>query len=270
MTEIDRARIASLLEAEDRQFVAEHPRSRALHERAKKSLLDGVPAPWMTQWASPFPLFIEHARGASLRCADGRDYLDLSLGDTGALFGHGPAAVAEAVAEQAARGFTFMLPTEDAAWVGEELGRRFRLPLWQFAMTATDANRFAIKIARAVTGRRAIIVFNGCYHGSLDETLVAMRNGVMAPMPENIGPAIDPQDTTRMVEFNDIPALERALAGGDVACVIIEPVLTNAGLVFPQPGFHEAVRELTHAHGTVLIADETHTICAGPDRKSVV
>ena len=264
MAKIARDRLMALLDAERRRFGDSHAVSRALFERARRSVHRGVPMPWMTQWASPFPIFVESARGACVRDADGHDYIDFSLGDTGALFGHSPARLADAIAGQAARGVTHMLPTEDSIHVGEALASRFGLPYWQFATTATDANRFAIKIARAVTGRMRILVFNGCYHGSLDETLVSLENGVMRPSSENMGSAIDPVETSRMVEFNDAAALEAALAGGDVACVLCEPALTNVGLVFPQPGFHAALRDLTRKHGTLLVVDETHTICAGP------
>ncbi len=264
MAAIDRDRLASMMAAEAQRFTDNHPKSAALFEQTKKSVHRGVPMPWMTQWASPFPVFAESARGARIHDVDGHDYIDFCLGDTGALFGHSPAPIAEAVADQAAKGITNMLPTEDAARVGEALSARFGLPYWQFALSATDANRFAIRLARAVTGRRRILVFNGCYHGSLDETLVSLENGVMRPMATTMGSALDPTETTRMVEFNDIPALEAALAEGDVACVLCEPALTNVGLVFPEPGFHQAVRELTREHGAMLIVDETHTICAGP------
>lgn len=257
-------RYAALLEAEQRRFSAANGRSLALFERAKHSLHNGVPMPWMTQWASPHPLFIEEAKGAHVRDVDGHDYIDFCLGDTGALFGHSPAPVVKALAAQAAGGMSFMLPTEDSIHVGEGLAARFGLPHWQFALSATDANRFAIKIARAVTGRRRVLLFNGCYHGSLDETLATLENGVMRPGAENMGPGIDPGETSRMVEFNDIAAVEAALAEGDIACVLCEPALTNVGLVFPQPGFHEALRAATRDHGALLIIDETHSICAGP------
>lgn len=264
MLTIDRTRLTALLAHEIRTFNEKNPRSKTLFERAKKSLPGGVPMPWMNRWASPYPLFIERAHGACVQDVDGHEYVDLCLGDTGALFGHSPEPVARAIAEQSSQGFSYMLPTEDAVWVGEELGRRFGLPYWQFAMTATDANRFAIKAARAVTGRTRIAVFNGCYHGSLDETLVSIQNGVMSPLASNMGPSVDPAETTRIVEFNDVESLEKVLVGGDIACLLCEPVLTNIGLVFPEAGFHEAARELTRKYGTMLIVDETHTICAGP------
>jgi glutamate-1-semialdehyde 2,1-aminomutase len=195
---------------------------------------------------------------------DGHRYLDLCLGDTGAMTGHAPAPTVEAVRAQAGRGFTFMLPTEDAVWVGEELARRFGLPYWQFAVTATDANRFAIRLAREITGRPRILVFNWCYHGTVDETFAILRDGRVVARDGNVGPPVDPAVTTRVVEFNDVFALEAALAHGDVACVLAEPALTNVGIVHPEPGFHAALRELTRRAGTLLIIDETHTICTGP------
>ena len=261
---LDRGRLATLLGQEERRFVEAHPRSFALYRRARGSLLGGVPMPWMVRWAGGFPIFVTGGEGAHLIDVDGHRYLDLCLGDTGAMTGHAPAATVAAVRAQAGRGFSFMLPTEDAVWVGEELARRFGLPYWQFAVTATDANRFAIRLARAVTGRPKILVFNWCYHGTVDETFVTLRDGQVVPREGNLGPPVDPSLTTRVVEFNDLPALEAALAEGDVACVLAEPALTNVGIVHPEPGFHPALRELTRRTGTLLVIDETHTICAGP------
>lgn len=261
---IDRSRLQSALAAELAQFTETHPRSRALFERAQSSLLGGVPMHWMVRWAGAFPLFVTEAYGAYFSCADGQRYLDLCLGDTGAMTGHAPPAAVAAISDQAGRGVTFMLPTEDALWVGEELQRRFGLPYWQFALTATDANRFAIRLARHITRRPKILVFNWCYHGTVDETFITLRDGVAQARAGNLGPPIDPTLTTRVVEFNDLPALEAALAHGDVACVLAEPVMTNIGIVHPQPDFHTALRDLTRKSGTLLIIDETHTICAGP------
>ncbi len=220
--------------------------------------------PWMTQWASPFPVFAASAAGARFTDVDGNDYLDLCLGDTGAMTGHSPPATAAAVTERAARGITLMLPTEDASRVGEELARRFGLPRWQFALTATDANRFALRLARAITGRPKVLVYAWCYHGTVDESFAIEVGGKTRSRPDNIGPPVDPALTTRAIEWNDVDALERALAPGDVACVLAEPVMTNAGIVLPDPGYHEALRELTREHGTLLVIDETHTFCAGP------
>ena len=219
---------------------------------------------WMTRWAGGFPIFVDEASGAHFTDVDGHRYLDLCLGDTGAMTGHSPKAVVEAIREQAGRGITFMLPTEDAVWVGEELSRRFGLPYWQMAVTATDANRFAIRLARHITGRPYILVFHWCYHGTVDEAFVSLKDGVAGPRSGNLGPPVNPAATTRVVEFNDIAALEAALAPGDVACVLAEPAMTNVGIVLPEPQFHDALRQITRRTGTLLILDETHTICAGP------
>ena len=261
---IDRSRLRERLREEERRFVETHPRSHALYEDARQYLLAGVPMNWMVRWAGRFPLFVAEGEGAHFTDVDGHRYLDLCLGDTGAMTGHTPAPVIRAVADRAARGMTFMLPVEDAIWVGRDLARRFGLPCWQFALTATDANRFAIRLARHATGRRIILVFNWCYHGTVDETFITLRDGVASARDGNIGPPVPPEHTTRVVEFNDVAALEAALAPGDVACVLAEPAMTNIGIIHPEPGFHEALRALTRHTGTLLILDETHTICAGP------
>jgi glutamate-1-semialdehyde 2,1-aminomutase len=238
--------------------------TRTAHDQARKSLLDGVPMNWMVKWAGPFPLFLESAAGAHATCLDGHDYADLCLGDTGAMAGHGPAPVIAAVERQLRRGITTMLPTEDAAWVGEELARRFGLPFWQFALTATDANRFALRLAREVTGRGKVLVFDWCYHGSVDEALASTLYGVVGPRVGNVGPPVHPALTTKVVQFNDPDGLEEALHTQDVACVLAEPALTNIGIVLPDDGFHDALRELTRSTGTLLAIDETHTLSAGP------
>ena len=261
---LDRGRLAARLAAEERRFEEDHPRSRALFERARRSLLGGVPMNWMVRWAGPFPIFVDGAEGAHFTDVDGRRYLDLCLGDTGAMTGHAPPASVEAIAARARRGLTFMLPTEDAVRVGEELARRFGLPFWQTALTATDANRFAIRLARHVTGRPKLLVFHWCYHGTVDETFASLRDGRVVARAGNLGPPVDPAVTTRVVEFNDVPALEEALSHGDVAAVLAEPAMTNIGIVHPEPGFHEALRAATRRTGTILILDETHTISAGP------
>jgi glutamate-1-semialdehyde 2,1-aminomutase len=262
-------RVRSLLDAELAAFADRHPRAHAMHERARSSLLDGVPMNWMVKWAGPFPLFLESASGAHATCADGHDYVDLCLGDTGAMAGHGPAAVLAAVERQLRRGITTMLPTEDAAWVGDELARRFGLPSWQFTLSATDANRFSLRIARAITGRPLVAVHEYCYHGSVDETIALLdpddpEGRRVVARRGNLGPQVDPALTTRVVPYNDLGALEHALADGQVAALLIEPALTNVGIVLPEAGYLEGVRELTRRYGTILIHDETHTICAGP------
>jgi glutamate-1-semialdehyde 2,1-aminomutase len=250
--------LGSLLDRERARFADAHPRSRELHEQARGSLLAGVPMSWMTMWAGGHPIYLAEARGASLVDVDGNEYADFCLGDTGAMAGHSPVPLDRA-------GLTTMLPTEDAAWVGEELARRFGVPLWQFSLTATDANRWMLRICRQVTGRPKVLLFNWCYHGSVDEAFVTLgADGVVRSRAGNVGPAVDPATTTRLAEFNDIDSVEAALAHGDVACLLMEPALTNIGIVLPEPGFLEAVRAACTRAGSLLIIDETHTLSAGP------
>jgi len=264
-TGIDRAVLAERTEAELQRFIAANPKSKALYERSRHSLLGGVPMPWMMRWAGGFPVFAEKASGARITDVDGHTYVDLCLGDTGSMPGHGPAPVVAAVAEQAAKGITTMLPTENAAWVGEEMSRRFLMDRWMFTLTATDANRAALRICRQVTGRSKVLVFSYSYHGSVDEAFaVAGSDGTTVSREGNAGPPVDPAQTTVAIEFNDLDALERALASEEIACVLAEPAMTNMGIVLPDEGYHDALRALTRAHGTVLIIDETHTFSAGP------
>jgi len=262
---IDRQRLAELQAAEEQLFIDSHPRSAELATEARTHLLAGVPMPWMTRWPGAFPLFVIEASGAHFTDADGHHYIDLCLGDTGAMSGHGLPAVTEAISTQAARGITTMLPSTDAAWVAGELSRRFGLPSWQMAMTATDANRFVLRFARHLTGRPKICVMDWCYHGTVDETLVILdEQQRVISRPGAIGPQVDPSLTTRVVPFNDLDALDAALAHGDVAALLMEPALTNIGIVLPEPGYLEAVREITRRHNVLWIIDETHTICTGP------
>ena len=253
-----------LLDRELERFEREHPRSRELADEARGSLLSGVPMPWMIRWPGGFPVFADDARGARFTDVDGHEYVDFCLGDTAAMTGHSPEPTVRALREQAAKGITLMLPSEDSLWVAEELSRRFGLARWQFALTATDANRFAIRLARELTGRPKILVFNWCYHGSVDETFATLDGSRVVPREGNVGPPMPLDETTRVVEWNDTEALERELAHGDVACVLTEPALTNIGIVLAEPGFHDALRAATRATGTLLLIDETHTICAGP------
>ena len=262
---IDRQVLRRLHAVEEERFVATHPHSAVLAKEAQTNLLGGVPMAWMTRWPGSFPLFFDTASGAHFTDVDGLSYIDFCLGDTGAMTGHGLPQVAEALYAQALRGITTMLPSVDAAWVGAELARRFGLPVWQMAMTATDANRFVLRFARHLTGRNKVLVFDWCYHGSVDEALATLDvDGRTISRPGNLGAAIDPSTTTVVVPFNDLDALEAALATGEIACVLAEPALTNIGIVMPDPGFHDALRSLTRAHGTLLVIDETHTICVGP------
>jgi glutamate-1-semialdehyde 2,1-aminomutase len=265
MKTIDRTRLKTLMLREQQRFVDERPKSKALFDRARKSLLAGVPMNWMVKWAGAFPPFVREAQGAHFFDVDGHRYTDFCLGDTGAMTGHSPFSTVKAAEEQMSRGITLMLPGEDAIIVAEELQQRFNLPFWQFALTATDANRFSIRLARQITGRSKILVFSWCYHGTVDETFITLSpDGRAGARPGNVGPPVDPAVTTRVIEFNDIDALESALAAEDVACVLAEPAMTNVGIVHPQPGYHQTLRDLTRKHNTLLILDETHTICAGP------
>jgi glutamate-1-semialdehyde 2,1-aminomutase len=257
-------RIAALFEAEQAAYVSRHPRSLQRTGDGIAGFYDGVPMHWMRDWSMPFPFIVESAQGSVLRDIDGNEYADFCLGDTGSMFGHSPAPVVEAITRQAGRGLTYMLPTEDAIAVGRLLAERFGLPHWQVATTATDANRFALRVARAVTGRPKILVFNGCYHGTVDETFVRLVDGEAVNRPGLLGQVADLTQLARVVEFNDLPALERALSHGDVACVIAEPVMTNSCMVLPDTGFHAELRRLTRATGTLLLIDETHTISTGP------
>lgn len=265
---ISDARLAPLFAAEAERFTLAHPRASALATRAGGSLLGGVPMSWMQRWASPVPPYAVSARGAQITDADGQVYLDFALGDTAAMAGHAPAALVRAIAAQLENGATTMLPSEAAIDAAEELTRRFGLPLWQLCLTATDANRFVLRIARALTKRPKILVHNWCYHGTVDETFAIARPGGTAgaalTRPGNTGPQVDPATTTRVVEINDLAATEAALAAGDVAAILIEPALTNIGIVLPDAGYHAALRELATKYGALLIADETHTISMGP------
>ena len=262
------ARLAPLFAAEAERFALAHPRAAALAARAGESLLGGVPMSWMQRWASPVPPYAVSARGAQITDADGQEYLDFALGDTAAMAGHAPAALVRAMTAQLENGATTMLPSEAAIEAAEELTRRFGLPLWQLCLTATDANRFVLRIARAITKRPKVLVHNWCYHGTVDETFAIARPGGTAgeaqTRPGNTGPQVDPATTTRVVEINDLAATEAALAAGDVAAILIEPALTNIGIVLPEAGYHAALRELATKYGALLIADETHTISMGP------
>ncbi|MGE4376564.1 MAG: aspartate aminotransferase family protein [Burkholderiaceae bacterium] len=259
------AQIARFFAAESHRFRATHPRCAALHAQAQRHFLFGVPMHWMADTPAPFPLFVDAAQGARLVDADGHEIIDFCLGDTGAMFGHSPAPIARTLAEFGAQGATTMLPSAVALEVAALLEARFGLPMWQFTATASDANRFLLRWARAITGRPCILVFNGCYHGTVDDTFVDLAEGGGTRMRASLlGQVHDLTPTTRVVEFNDSAALEAALAPGDVACVLTEPVLTNVGMVLPEPGFLQTLRALTRRHGTLLAFDETHTISCGP------
>jgi glutamate-1-semialdehyde 2,1-aminomutase len=264
MTELDSAAVQAMLEREQRLFAQRHPLSCQSFAEGQQHYLYGAPSHWMRRWAGGFPLYVESASGAHLRCADGFDYVDFCLGDSGGMCGHAAQAVTAAVATQMARGATLMLPSADAQWVGAELARRFGLPYWGFTTSASDANRAVIRIARMVTGRDKVLVFNGCYHGSVEEAHVGLEGGKVV-MRNGIHPnAVDHARVSKVIEFNDVAALEAALSPGDVACVLTEPFMTNYGMIEPQPGFLDALRGITQCTGTLLIIDETHTFSSGP------
>ena len=262
---VDRKRLSSLMRAEIARFEQERPRSRELFDKARHRMPDGVPMLWMAKWPGPWPVYVDHAQGAHFTCVDGIDHVDLCLGDTGAMVGHSPKPTVDALSAQLAKGITTMLPTEDAEIAAGMLAERFGVPMWQFTLTATDANRAMIRYSRAVTGKKKVLVMDYCYHGSVDETFATLDdNGAVVERRGNIGAPVPPSETTVVVPFNDVPALEAAFATGEIACVLVEPAMTNIGIVLPEPGWHDALRELATLHGAVLIIDETHTLCAGP------
>ncbi len=261
---LDWPRAQAFLSAERQRYTERNPRSAELAAQARQHLLFGVPLHWMTDWGTPFALHVDHASGASVVDADGHTLTDFCLGDTGAMFGHSPAPVAAALQAQATRGFTTMLATADAAAVGKALSDRFGLPMWQFAMSATDANRYTVRWIRAATGRKKLLVFNGCYHGTIEDVYVDLVNGQPTQRDSLLGQVHNLLEHTVVVEFNDLPALEAALSNGDIACVLAEPVMTNIGMVLPEPGYWEAAQALIQQHGTLLVLDETHTISTGP------
>jgi glutamate-1-semialdehyde aminotransferase len=265
MMSVNRERLAALMAAEVLRFEAERPRSQAQFEVARTRMPDGVPMLWMAKWPGPWPVFVASAQGAHFTCVDGIDHVDLCLGDTGAMVGHSPEPTVRAVTAQLAKGITTMLPTEDAAIAAGLLADRFGVSMWQFTLTATDANRAMIRYSRQITGKSKVLVMDYCYHGSVDETFATLDDqGSVVERRGNIGAPVDPDATTVVVPFNDVAALERAFASGDIACALVEPAMTNIGIVLPDQGWHEALRNLCTAHGAVLIIDETHTVCAGP------
>ena len=262
---INRTRLTQLRIKEDARFLSLHPKSGELFEQGKASMPGGVPMSWMAKWPGAYPVFVESAKGARFNDVDGNTYIDFCLGDTGSMTGHSPDATVAAIREQVGKGITAMLPTADAALVSAELARRFSLPLWQFTVSATDANRHVIRYSRMITGRSKIIVIDRCYHGSVDESFATLNQaGNTVAREGNIGAPIALDQTTRVVEFNDIAGMEKALAHGDVAAILMEPAMTNVGIVLPQVGYLEAVQILAKKYGTILIIDETHTISVGP------
>ncbi len=262
---IDREHLSKLMARERERFRTLHPRSAELAEKARTHMPDGVPMSWMAKWPGGFPIFVSSAKGAHFRDVDGIDYIDLCLGDTGSMTGHSPEPTIAAIHKQIDKGITMMLPSEDAIVVSAELARRFGLPLWQFTVSATDANRHVIRYSRMLTGRPKIVVIDRCYHGSVDETFATLDSNHHTVAREgNIGAPVPLDTTTTVVEFNDLGAIERALKTGDIAAILLEPAMTNVGIVLPEPGYLEELQKLARQYGAYLILDETHTISYGP------
>jgi len=262
---IDRDRLAKLRTIEDERFLKNHPKSGELFASAKKSMPNGVPMSWMSKWPGAYPIFVEEAKGASFVDVDGNTYIDLCLGDTGSMTGHSPEATVTAIREQVGKGLSVMLPSKDAEVVSAELASRFNLPLWQFTVSATDANRHAIRYARLITAKTKVIVIDRCYHGSVDETFATLdKSGKTVAREGNIGAPVPLDQTTRVVAFNDLAAMKIALQHNDVAAILMEPAMTNIGIVLPKQGYLKEVEKLAKQFGALLIIDETHTISVGP------
>jgi glutamate-1-semialdehyde 2,1-aminomutase len=262
---INREHLKNLHSKEMERFLSRTPKSAALFEKAKEVMPGGVPMSWMSKWPGKYPLFVESASGAHFIDVDGNEYIDLCLGDTGSMTGHSPKPTVDAISSQLAKGMTAMLPTDDAVAVSKELARRFHLPLWQFTVSATDANRHVIRYARLITSKQKIIVIDRCYHGSVDESFATLdSSGTTISREGNIGAPVPLDLTTRVVEFNDLSGMEEALKFGDVAAILMEPAMTNVGIVLPEEGYLTGVGELAKKYGALWIIDETHTISVGP------
>ncbi|MEY4554666.1 MAG: hypothetical protein RL197_1093 [Actinomycetota bacterium] len=262
---IDRNRLTSLFEDEQKLFQSRNPKSKAAYEAAD-NLFGRVPMTWMNKKAGGFPIYFDRASGNRIWDIDGHEYIDFALGDTGAMAGHSNPVVVEAITKRISQqgGMTTMLPTEDAQWVAKNLTERFGMAKWSFSLTATDANRWAIRLVRAITGKPKILFNAYCYHGSVDEALIVVGpDGEGMSRPGNVGSPVDVTETSRVAEFNDLEGLERQLKNGDVAAVLMEPALTNIGIVLPEPGYLDGVRALTRKYDALLIIDETHTFSAG-------
>lgn len=261
LTGVDLARVRELAEAENARFVAERPKSMALQQQARCSMPRGVPMAWMDDLYDHPPIWVAHGEGATLTDVDGHTYVDMNVADMSAFCGHAPGPVVEAVTARMRLGNQFMLPGEDAIAVAEHLAGRYGLPKWQFTLSGTQANTEVIRLARELTGRSVLLMFDGKYHGEGDATLVIQEGDAVVAESRGLPPGN--ADQARIVAFNDVAALEAALAPGDVALVLAEPAMTNAGFLLPKPGFHDALRRLTRDAGTLLAIDEVHTlVCA--------
>lgn len=262
---IDRKHLADLTAFEQKRFLEKHPKSGEMFAAAKDVMPGGVPMSWMAKWPGAYPVFVESAQGARFIDVDKNVYIDFCLGDTGSMTGHSPEPTVKAIRDQVGKGLTAMLPTQDAVVVSTELVKRFGLPLWQFTVSATDANRHVIRYSRHITGKKKIIVIDRCYHGSVDETFATLdSDGNTIAREGNIGAPVPLEETTRVVEFNNLSSMEEALAHGDVAAILMEPAMTNVGIVLPDDGYLHSVGELAKQYGALWIIDETHTISVGP------
>lgn len=262
---IDRARLKVLYERENVRFLEKHRKSGELFQKAKSVMPGGVPMSWMSKWPGAYPLFVDRAVGARFLDVDGNELIDFCLGDTGSMTGHSPGATVAAIKKQLDKGITAMLPTEDALTVSKVLQDRFGLPLWQFTLSATDANRHAIRYSRLITGRSKVLVIDRCYHGSVDESFATLNeSGEVISREGNIGAPVPLDNTTRVVEFNDLEGMRHALSQGDVAAILMEPAMTNVGIVLPDDGYLDAVGKLAKEFGSIWIIDETHSISVGP------
>ena len=260
----DPQRLEQLFAKELELFVEKHPESKKLHDKAAGPMINGVPMSWMKKWPGPYPVYVASAKGAHFSDVDGNDYVDFCLGDTGAMVGHSPDASVSAIKSQLDKGITFMLPTTDAAIAAQTLADRFGLEKWQFTLTATDANRHIIRYARHITGRKKIMIHDYCYHGTVDETFANLdESGNTVSRVNNIGAPVDLSETTWVVPFNDLAAAEKAFASGEIAAALIEPAMTNIGIVLPETGYLEGLRKLATNYDVILIHDETHTLSEG-------
>ncbi|WP_435259885.1 aspartate aminotransferase family protein [Thioclava sp. FR2] len=260
---INADRLRKFAAKEAKRYSESRPLAAKALAKGAGAFLNGVPMHWMRDWPMPYLPLVARAKGSKIKDIDGNELDDFCLGDTGSMFGHSPAPVAQAIRKQARRGLTYMLPTEAALQAGALLCERFGNFKWQIATTATDANRFALRVARAVTGKPKVLVFNGCYHGTLDDTMVELVQGKPANRPGLIGQVQDLTRAATVAEFNDLAGVEALLKKGDVAAILTEPVMTNSCMVLPQAGFHDGLRQLTRKYGALLIIDETHTISSG-------
>ena len=258
-----RQRAEAMIAAERETFAMRHPKSAAFAHEAGKHFPGGVPLHWMLDWETPFPLFVARAEGSVVTDVDGHEYADFCLGDTGAMFGHSPAPVARAIAVQAAQGMTTMLPSALTAEVGALLAARFGLPFWQVTATASDANRAVVRWARALTGRKKVLVFDGCYHGQVEDAFVRLDGARTVMKQSLLGQVTDIAATSVAAPFNDLAAVEALLETGDIALILTEPALTNTAMVLPEAGFIEAMLQAARRHGTLVCLDETHTISTG-------